>query len=384
MAFSTEMHNGKDNLEKIYDNKVIYQLIDGYSDPDEFSEFLRQPDTLTTLKKFYNKLNTANHFQYLAMFNQKILVDDTDLKFLDVQPIDGGTMKKINAFQLNMRAQSYFNLDVTEGKLFSLESFKDRGAIMPVLLGSKYAKSFAVGNHIVASYYQKEVTLEVMGILKENSLIYFNTDPEFYLDEYIILPYVNYTDPKTNLEEEFQKIDYFAMINGYISVEMGTEPSQDMMSEIEVISQQTGFYNYQFIGSNPHIQPYRGLVNVINLNYSLVRWLFIFSFCLNVITICFQLYFMQKKRLPALAIHYLNGASLSDLVKQFSCEVMLIILISYTISQVVLSYILKIADAQILVFLFITATVLMLSVSAFPIYKLTHSELIALLNTTED
>ncbi|GAU76551.1 hypothetical protein [Fusibacter sp. 3D3] len=384
IAFSSELNNGRDNLEKIYGNKAIYQLLDGYFDPDEFSEFLGQENALNTLKKFYNKLNTAHHFQYLSMFNQRITVEDPLSKFPEIQAMDGGTAKIINAFQFNKQAYDYFNLVVAKGKPFSLEDFEDKGEIMPVLIGSKYAESFAVGDHIVASYYQKHVILEVIGILKENSLIYFNTDPEFYLDEYIILPYVNYVDPKADFEEEFQKIAYFAMINGYISVEIGDEFAQNMMAEIEVIAQQTGFYNYQFIGSNPNIQPYRGLVNVINLNYTLVRWLFIFSFCLNVITICFQLYFMQKKRLTALAVHYLNGASLSDLVKQFSCEVILIMLISFTISHVVLMYILKIANTQTFAFLLIITIVLTFSVSVFPIYKLIHSELMSLLNNTED
>ncbi len=378
MAFSSEIKYGKNDLERIYENKAIYKLLDGYFDPDEFTKFREQKSALDVLKKYYNKLNTASNFKYLAMFNQKIIINNF------MERIPQATEGKINSFQINKQAHDYFNLAVSKGRPFSLEDFKDNGNIIPVLMGSNYGENFSVGDRIEALYYQKEVTLEVVGILQQNTFLYFNGDSEFYLDNNIVLPYIDYNEPKTDFEEWFQEIVYFAMINGHILIEIGDEFANNMMTEVEIIAQETGFYNYLFIGANPNIQPYRGLINVINSNYSLVKWLFAFSFCLNVITICLQLYLMQKRRLPALAVHYLNGASLSNLIKQFSCEILTIILIAFVLNQIVLNYILKVADAETFIFLGITAIVLTFCISIFPIYKLIKFELISLINSEEE
>lgn len=75
-AFTSEAHYGKSNIERAYKDKAIYQLIDGYYDPDEFESFRAEPNALNILKSYYNALNNAVSFQYLAMFNQNIIIDD--------------------------------------------------------------------------------------------------------------------------------------------------------------------------------------------------------------------------------------------------------------------------------------------------------------------
>lgn len=384
IAFTSEIRYGKENLEEIYDNKSIYHLLDGYYDPDEFSSFCSQADSLDIIKDYYAGLNSAKSFQYLAMFNQPIDIDNSKMNN-PISNTDGeASTTKLNSFQMNLQAHDYFRLSVSDGRTFSSADFEDNGNTIPLLVGSKYADSFSVGDCIPVIYYQKEITLKVVGILEENSIVYFNGDPEFYLDDYFVLPYIDYDPPESEFEEWFQKIVYFAMINGYISTENNDTSSNNMMTEVEAISQKTGFYNYSFIGSNPNFQPYRGLINVINSNYRLVGIFFVLSFLLNAATISLILYFEQKKRLPALAIHYLNGASIPGLAKEIVCESACIMILAFVLCQMVLSYILKINDMLSGIFLFVTAIVLILIVSILPIYKLINTQLTELLNNEEE
>lgn len=384
LSFSNEVMNGKNNIEKIYKNKAIYQLLDGYFNPDEFTEFRERENSLDILKNYYNELNSASSFQYLSMFNQKLFTDDLKGVFPDIQMMEGRTTKVLDSFQINKQAYDYFTLSIVEGRQLSSEDFLDRGEIVPVIIGSNYKKYLAVGDTFEAIYYQKEVLLEVVGILQPDTFLYFNGDPEFYLDNSIIIPYVNYNNPKTEFEQWFQKIVYFAMINGYISIPIGDDFTNNMKEELEVIAHRSGFYNYLFIGSNPNTQPYIGLINVINSNYDLVKLLFYFLFFLNVVTICLQMCLIQKKRLPSLAVHYLHGASLSYLIKQFSCEVITTIVLAFVLSQIGLRYVLMIFDPRALILLSIVGIFLTLFISVFPIYMLIKFDLVSLINNEEE
>ncbi|MDR0382305.1 MAG: hypothetical protein LBH86_09995 [Oscillospiraceae bacterium] len=385
MAFTSEIHYGKSNLENIYENKAIYHLLDGYFDPDEFSNFRDRSDALEILKEYYHELDSASSFQYLAMFNQDISIDAKEVAVNSYsESTDDVEHINVRSFQMNLQAHDYFMLDVSEGRAFVSNDFEDKNGILPVLLGNSFADYYKVGDEISVSFYQQEITLSVVGILSENSLLYFNGDPEFYLDDYFILPYVNYAPPETEYEEERQEIIYFSMINGYISIPEGDgEFTRVMMAEVEAISQKTGFDNYLFIGSNPNTQPYRGLINVMNANYNLVKTIFILSFVINAIVISLILFFEQKKRLPAFAIHYLHGASISILAKRLISEVLLIMLLSYALSQIILSSVLNINSIVPQITLFFTVVVLAVVVSILPISNIVRKPLVVFLNNEE-
>ncbi len=368
-AFTSELQYDKWNIENMYKNKDIYHLLDGYYEADKFSEFIAKPESLTLLKDYYNELNTAKCFQYLAMFNQEIKLDDEKL---------------VKSFQMNKQASDYFQLVVKKGRTFCQSDFENNGAKIPILLGSDYSNEFRIGDTISADYYLfYPVSLEVVGIIQEDSFVYYNGDSEYYLDDSIIIPYINYGTPKTELDKNVQIMVYFAMVNGFVSIDSDKESVSDMMMEIEAISEKTGFYNYEFVGSNPNVQQYRGLINIVNRNYNLVSMLLLLSFGVNTVTIGFQLYAMQKKRMQAMAIHYLNGAKTRDIYKQFNLEVFMIIF-SATIASGIILGCLNILDAKIIVITAFLATILMVCISFMPIYELINIELIQLLNREDD
>lgn len=384
LAFTKDAHYGKSNIENAYKDKVIYKLIDGYHDPDAFEAFRAEPNSLNILKNYYNALNNASGFQYLAMYSQSITIDDMN----EVFPQESATTnnrhsKTINAFQMNEQAFKYFDLNLIKGRPFQSGDFKDTGNVMPVLMGSSYIDIFEVGDQLPAAYHQKEVTLEIIGFLHENTMIYFNGDSEFYLDQYIILPHINYNEPETEFDDWFQKIVYFAMINGYIAISPGDSSTHNMMMELETISEKTGFYNYNIIGSNPNIQQYRGLINILNKNYDLILSLLILSFLITMVTLGFQVYMMQKKRLHIMAIRYLSGATLQSLIRQLVMEVLLAVGLAALSGWIVLVR-LKISNMLIMLILLMIAIILTVGISLVSIYKLKNTELMLILNQEDD
>ncbi len=378
-AFTGEAHYGKSNIERTYKDKAIYQLIDGYYDPDAFTAFRSEPNALNILKNYYHALMNAESFQYLAMFDQSITINDVN----GAADSDGGRSKEAEAFQMNEQACQYFELNVIEGRAFQQGDFDDNGNVMPVLMGSSYMNAFEVGDRLPATYYQKEVELEIIGFLRENTMIYYNGNYEFYLDQYIILPYIHYDAPQTESDESFQEIVYFAMINGYISISSGDAHTQDMMAEMEAIAEKTGFYNYVFIGSNPNLQQYRGLINILNKNYDLILSLLILSFLVNMVTLGVQAYMMQQRRLRMMAIHYLNGATLQSLMKQIVMEVLLVIGLAAFLGWNVLVR-LKISNIVILLIFLMIAVTFMIGISLISICKLKNAELMLTLNQEDD
>lgn len=383
-AFTYDTHYGKSNIERTYKDREIYKLIDGYHDPEAFEAFRAEPNALTILKNFYNALNSAGTFQYLAMFNQRIVINDINGVFPQELTIDNNShSKNIDAFQINKQACEYFKLNVIKGRTFQQGDFDDTGNVLPVLMGSSYMDIFEVGDQLPATYYQKEVVLEIIGFLHENTMIYFNGDSEFYLDQYIIIPYINYNAPETEFDDWFQKIVYFAMINGYISISPGDSFTRNMMMELETISEKTGFYNYNFIGSNPNIQQYRGLINMLNRNYNLILSLLILCFLINMVLLGLQVYMRQERRLHIMAIHYLNGATLSSLIKQLVMEILLSVSLAALSGWIVLVR-LKISNLLIMLILLIIAIILTVGMSLISIRKLKNTELMLILNQEDD
>ena len=385
LAFSNKTHLGKTAIEKFYHEKAIYHILDGYLDPDDFVAVREQKDVLDQLKAFYNGLNSAKSFNYLAMYNQSIYVDDLLNRFPDAPTFqENGTWKRIESFQVNNCAVEYFDMSVSEGRCFEKKDFDGMAEEIPVLIGQRFNHMIGVGDRINAQYYQKDITLVVIGVLEENTFVYFNGNSEFYLDGYIVMPYVDYDPPESETEEWFQEIVYFAMINGYLSTAVSEDAENDMMMEVEAISQQTGFNNYLFVGSNPNVQKYRGLINIINENHKLVVALFMLFFFANILTISFGLLQMQSKRLPSLTVFYLNGATKFDLCTCCFLEVLCLAIVSGAISIFILDVLLKIIKFETILVLCGVALGFAAIASVVPEYTLKKVELTSILNDGEN
>nr|WP_245339263.1 hypothetical protein [Paenibacillus shirakamiensis] len=356
VAFKGELEYESTSLQKIYEGKAIYQLLDGFYDGDKYAEFVSEPDYLVRLKSYYKQLNNTSDFNYLAMFNQFIYLKDKGLPEELIEGYEQGSKKNqvqvgddifttVKSFQMNKQAMNYFGLQVENGRLWNDEDFKDN-SVMPVLLGSSYQNLYKVGDETTINYYNKPLTVKIIGFLKENSKVYFNSNTEFYLNKYVILPYRDYGIPASKTDEVFQQASYFAVANGYLVTENNALQNKLMMQRVEAISKNTSFAGYSFIGLSPHFQKYRGLMTVVQENRTLIQSIFVSTFILNLIVIITILLLQQKRRLSSFAIHYINGATINRLIYMLWLEISTILLAAYLTNFLVLYEILKLGDME--------------------------------------
>ena len=68
---------------------------------------------------------------------------------------------------------------------------------------------------------------------------------------------------------------------------------------------------------------------------------------------------IQERRIHIMAIHYLNGATLQGIIKQFATEILLVVGLAALFGWVILMY-LKLADMPIMLLNFLIAIILTL------------------------
>ncbi|MGC6585006.1 ABC transporter permease [Paenibacillus sp. Dod16] len=381
-----------EDLQQIYDGKAIYQLIDGYYDAEEYQEFISENDYITRLKNFYNGLNTATEFQYLAMYDQAIMIEDTKIPSDAYHGYERGNEKiqtTINnksytvakAFQLNNQALNFFNLQVSEGQLWDKDDFQNEQNEIPVLLGDTYRNYYEIGDVTKINYYNKMVNIKVVGFLNPNSKVFYQNNTEFYLDKYILLPYIEWNSkPTTLIDEKFQQASYFAMINGYVVTNNDISGNQVVMQRIEAIAQNSSFGKYSFIGLNPHFNQYRGLMTIISEERNLVVAIFLSFMILNIFLINTILFLQQKRRLSTFAVYYMNGSTRIQLVFIQWIEIALIVFLAYITNYILLNQVMMIGDITVQIYIFILSILLSIIACFLPTYQLLRNHMITSLN----
>ncbi|WP_337982976.1 ABC transporter permease [Lysinibacillus sp. C5.1] len=378
-SFSSHLKNEINDLGIIYQDKKIYQLIDGYYEPQDFQNFFRSENSLESLKKFYNGLNENKNFQYLAMFDQHILaeVDTKDLsdKLQNNLGIESGMLEgreflTIPSIQLNEQAMKYFNVEVIEGHAFTTEDFNNDKEYMNILLGSKYQGYYKLGDELWIDFYGKYMKVKVKGFLSTDSRIFYQNETEFYLKDFFVLPYLNYSNPINEEDAIFQKRVYFSMINGYIVTGDTGNQEKNMMDHVEILSKESGVEEYKFIGLNPHFQKYNGLMKSMEANAELVGIVLLLTIVITIVIINLILLIQQNKRLKKFAVHLLNGATKKQIIQQFLVEISIITFISYIMSNLILQYYLRIGGINIYIYLFVMSCLLLILSSIYPIYRL--------------
>lgn len=386
LTFIYELDYENDRIAQIYNGKEIYQIIDNYYDGAEYARFTSQSDALNRLKQFYRMLNTANEFQYLAMFDHYILIESSEapdkagiLRELADNSNNGGIagFVPVNSFQMNLKAFEFFELELSTGEKWTKEDFEN-GELLPVILGDAYKEGYNIGDRFRIQYYFKEFECVVTGFFKHNSKVFFKGDSEFSLDRMVILPYVDYlAEPVSAEEAQFQVINYFAMVNGFIVQEQDI-PFSYLKNSIDYFAEASGFGGYTFINYNPHFSHYESLMSTVENNGILVKSVLGLATVLNVIIICLIIMLIQNSRRRDLSIHFINGRSRFRLIARQWIETFLIIFFAFILSTYFLLVVFRILSLKSMLLLFVTGVSIsvltsIVEVCRFNVKSLVHS-----------
>lgn len=208
-----------------------------------------------------------------------------------------------------------------------------------------------------------------------NSIEFFDSNINKYFD-----------NPTNKTEYEFQKIVYLVRSNGYICVNNTAEDIQNMMLDIKLISEKTGFDKYLFIGYNPHLNQYNNLLSIIKENQNLIKTILslitIFSIFILILVILLQ----NKRRHSYFAIHYMQGSTLSQIILQQYLEIFIIFILAYITYFIILNNIFFIGNSKIHIILFLFIIFLNLILTVFSVKQIVANSVYKFLavNETEE
>ncbi|WP_086312100.1 hypothetical protein A5821_003372 [Enterococcus sp. 7F3_DIV0205] len=307
-------------------NKELFTLTDTLTEPDAFYNFRQSKKLLTTVKSFYEKLNTNENINFVSSFDQPLQIENfkgkmefneaygTDMEVIG-NYIDPMTKKEVfdaKCFQVSKNFFDYYKLETDNNALFPWDDINIENHTLPILLGSNYKNSYSLGETIKGSFYLKSFDFKIIGFLKENTSVFYKNDLNKYLDDYIIVPYPEKLSNVSNENQEFVGMLYFAMLNGDVIIEQNK--GLDYLSkQLSNAAKETGFYDYTLLGVPTFTLQYSRMYELINYNKTLLISIFLcITICLLAI-VSFLNYKLYLNRRSRYYLSYFNGDSIKQL-----------------------------------------------------------------------
>ena len=389
LYFINSLKYEEKGLKETYQGKAIYQLIDNYINEDE-EDFMNNKNSLNILKNYYHSLNNSKNFDYLNINSQAIGLVNKEVDDIFKYGYEYGNIQEttnniipIKSIQLNKNALDFFNINISEGENFKKADFNFNNEYIPIILGDSYKKIYKVGDMLEIEYYLNKFNAKVIGFAKPNNKILLNGNLEEYTDRYMIIPQIDFNPPINKDEYEFQKIVYLVRCSGYIAVNDINNDIQNMMSEVQLISEKTGFTKYSFIGYNPHLSQYNNLLSVIRENKNLIIVILLITTLFNVVILAIIILLQNKRRYSYYAIHYMQGATIKRLFLQQYLEITIVFALAYITYFIILNNIFFIGDIKIHITLLLFILILGLILTIISIKKIVNNSISKFLATTD-
>lgn len=295
----------KNNITQLSNGYYSYTIIDTLVEDDAFYKFRSNKESLDTLRVFYNNLYRSKEIELLSTFNQPLFIQSFNKgeNFL----YDEGAVK---SFQMNQKAFDFYKLKVEEGDRIDWGgiSLVDSDSY-PILLGSHFRKHYKLGDKITAEFYMKTVTFEVKGFLEPNSYVFYKGNAEFYLDDYIVIPYPTELPEIKAKDFTFEGVLYFAMINSQFATRL---PREKVLAVLREQSEKSGFFAFSLLEVDHFLIKYEQLLSVISRLQILLIMLLVALGILFLYVIGSILVFILRYRADEIRISWLIGYNIRN------------------------------------------------------------------------
>lgn len=163
-------------------------------------------------------------------------------------------------------------IQLSDGQLFTSESYKyEKDKKFPILLGSAYNGIYELGETIHIAYFFTDFKAEVVGFLKKDEKIMTNNEPEVMLNDYMIMPAINFSK-LTNEQVRnsgFERVFFIASLDVIRNSRLITTSSaMEIRKDLAQISDVTEFYDFSIIGADGLIMD--SLFNMSKVNIKLI------------------------------------------------------------------------------------------------------------------
>ncbi|MDN5441301.1 MAG: hypothetical protein L0F96_08755 [Lactococcus lactis] len=332
-------------------NVNLYSLIDTFSDPNDFSKFRDSVTSIQKVSQFYNQLNQNQEITFLSIFDQPVPIAnfkggikfdhgyETDVgeKGAYFDEISNEKLIDIKSLQMNEKAFSFYNLKVSKGTEIPWDNItytSSQKMMIPVILGSNYLDSYAIGDQLKGTLYFETFDFKVVGFLAENSSVYYKNDINKFIDSYMIIPYPNQLSPIGENDKFFSGILNFAMINGDIAASKKLS-TDNVLSQLDDISKRTKFDNYTLLNTPSYLIQFNLMRRTIQKNWHLVTLIIVLMCMSLIVVLIFLNLVLLKKRYNKFKILWYKGVSQQRLAWYLFLLMMKEYMISYLVFLVV-------------------------------------------------
>ena len=193
-----------------YSDKKFYNVLDNFVGDKEMGI---SKESIGLLKEFNKKLNRSVDFDYYAIYEQPVYLEQADFKenviygYENGAKIDGEVISLYNqqlerelnyvyvkAMWLDKNFVRDYGLNLHKGSLFSEDNYKDNYG---VILGDAYSGVYDVGDYVNIDYFFFSGRAVVKGFLEKGESIYYD-GRLVNLDNYIIVPMPENCDMKND------------------------------------------------------------------------------------------------------------------------------------------------------------------------------------------
>ncbi|KQQ28854.1 hypothetical protein [Frondihabitans sp. Leaf304] len=261
----------------------FYGLSDQLADPEQFEQYRSSPENIRKIARFYDDVRADDRLKVLSIFDQSLPIADftgdesfeygygTEIGTQGPHDEEGlGTdVVNVKSVQMNKTAFYFFNLKTESGTAPNWDEVDYAADSIPILLGADYRDVYEIGDTLKGNYYSQIAEFRVVGFLESDSSVFYQNTINFFLDDYVVIPYPPTIADFPESESYFYGILAFAMINANVAA--STDMSSDaVLSALQAAAARSGFHQFALIGVPAYITQFGLVRSLITDNLGLL------------------------------------------------------------------------------------------------------------------
>ena len=261
----------------------LFALTDQLVDPGAFHEFRSSTAKIRTAAKFYDELESNKRLKLLSIFDQNLPVANfkgndafeygygTDMRTQGPHPDESlqGSAVNVKSMQMNEEAFDFYKLAADSGAGIDWEAVNYADKTIPVLLGANYKGVYQLGDTFKGNYYSHVTDFTVAGFLRPDSSIFYQDNFNFFLDDYVVIPYPKSIANFPERDSTFYGILAFAMINANLATSTHM-PAEGLLAALREAGAASGFEDYLLMNVPSYIIQFALVRSLIIDNLSLL------------------------------------------------------------------------------------------------------------------
>ncbi|QOR34676.1 hypothetical protein IMX26_14555 [Clostridium sp. 'deep sea'] len=333
-----------------------YTIVDSLYESDAFSSHLKSSDRIIRVINFYNSLTSSSKFKFLSRYNQAVVINNfqgneqfyqSSKAFREANPKAPLYIKSI---QVNKDLFDFYKIKLTTGDGIDWNDINFNSHELPILLGSNYKGVYKLGDKLTGKFLFKNFNFVIKGFIAPNTFINNQSNPEYYIDQHIIIPYPKIKDFNYS-KGDILNIISLSMING--DLVSSSSSQKEILLELQKIGKKTGFQQYDILGLQRLTYRYAEMISVINENKKHLAYSIIILFTLITFIQHGNARMVLTRRLNLYKTYQLMGYQKSKNI--FKWDILIPYPVAYVLANIIINNCFDYVDLFALISTFVVA-----------------------------